>query len=72
MLTVASATLLLKLKCFNTINLLFQMDTEGGGTGGGDIGEETDLNILQGFDFDQNHEAESEWPGVSIISTISR
>jgi len=33
------------------------MDTEGGGTDGGEFGEETELNILQGFDFDQNQDA---------------
>ena len=30
------------------------MDTE---EGGGEIGEETELNILQGFDFDQDQDA---------------
>ena len=33
------------------------MDTEEGDTDGGEIGEETELNILQGFDFDQNPDA---------------
>ena len=56
--TSGSQMLLLKFKCFiNPINILFQMDTEGGGTDGGEFGEETELNILQGFDFDQNQDA---------------
>ena len=33
------------------------MDTEGGGADGGESVEEGELNILQGFDFDQNHDA---------------
>ena len=54
---LAVETLFLKFKCFYTINLIFQMDTEEGDSDGGEIGEETELNILQGFDFDQNPDA---------------
>ena len=56
---LAVETLFLLFKSFYTTNLIFQMDTEEGDTesDGGEIGEETELNILQGFDFDQNPDA---------------
>ena len=54
------------------------MDTEGGGTDSGESVEEGELNILQGFDFDQNHDAtwlltspiNSPGAGISAVKNV--
>ena len=48
--------------------MLFQMDSEGGGTDYGEIGEKTELNILQGFDFDINSTKELDMNGTNDLT----